>query len=56
VYQQKVKMKDQLLYHILDAVICVKDNPTELIMIHRGATICIKAESGHFENLLQTHQ
>jgi hypothetical protein len=49
-------MQDQLLYHIFDAVICVKGNPTEMIMLHRDARIYTKREGGHSENLLQTQQ
>jgi hypothetical protein len=49
-------MQAQLPYDIFDAVICVKDNPTEMIMLHRDARIHTKGEGGHSENLLQTQQ
>jgi hypothetical protein len=49
-------MHAQLLYHIFYAVICVKDNPTEMVMLHRDAKIHTKGEGGHSENLLQTQQ
>jgi hypothetical protein len=60
VQQRKVKTGDELLHQILDAAADRKENCKEpmwpTFAIHRQAKMCIKAEGGHFEQLLLIHE